>query len=308
MKPVVFALPGNELLAKSIAAGIKAEKGDLILRQFPDGETYVRVLSEVEQKNIFIVCTLHQPDAKLLPLLFLCRLLRDLKAKSICLIAPYLAYMRQDKQFNPGEAVTSEYFANLISTFADTLITIDPHLHRRNSMNEIYSIPCEVIHASPLISAYISDHINNPLLIGPDAESAQWVSEVAKNSNVPFIVLEKTRLGDKDVKVTVPQVEKFKNHTPVLVDDIISTAWTMIETVNHLNKAGMKPPVCIGVHAVFSGNAFEELSGSGIGEIITCNTVPHLSNAIDITALILKSIHSLQTLVLNLSTRKSESN
>jgi ribose-phosphate pyrophosphokinase len=294
MKALVFTLPGNELLAQSITDGIKGEKGDFVLRQFPDGETYVRVLSQVEQRNVFIVCTLHQPDAKLLPLLFLCRLLRDLKVKSICLIAPYLAYMRQDKQFNPGEAVTSEYFAQLISGFADTLITIDPHLHRRNSLNEIYSISCEAIHASPLISDYIIEHIKNPLLIGPDAESEQWVSEVAKNANAPFIVLEKIRLGDKDVKTTVPHVEKFKNHTPVLVDDIISTARTMIETVGHLKKAGMKPPVCIGVHAVFAGNAFEELSRSGVSEIITCNTIPHSSNGIDIAALILKGIDKLE--------------
>ena len=290
MKAIIFSLPGNKSLAESITAGIKGEKGDFEIRQFPDGETYVRVLSDVKEKNAFIVCTLHQPDAKLLPLLFLCNLLRDLNVKSICLVAPYLAYMRQDKQFIPGEAVTSKYFAQLLSSLVDHLITIDPHLHRRVSMKEIYSIPCEVLHAAGLISEWIKNNIPNAILIGPDSESEQWVSEVAKNAGVPFMVLQKIRHGDSDVEVSVPQVEKYENSIPVLVDDIISTARTMIETVTHLKNAGMKPPVCIGVHAVFSGNAFEELKKSGISKIITCNTIPHSSNGIDITALICKTI------------------
>jgi ribose-phosphate pyrophosphokinase len=286
MKTLVFALPGNEALAKSIATAIGADLGEAVIRRFPDGETYVRVLSDVKNTKTIMVCTLANPDEKLLPLYFLSKTLKSLGAACTCLVAPYLAYMRQDKVFKPGEGVSSEYFAWLISGFADTLITIDPHLHRRHSMSEIYTIHCDVLHASPLISAYIREHVSNPLLIGPDSESEQWVSEVAKNANAPFIVLEKTRLGDKEVKVTVPQVEKFRNHTPVLVDDIISTARTMIETVNHLNAAKMIAPVCIGVHAVFAGSAYQDLMKSGAAKIITCNTIPHESNHIDISQLI----------------------
>lgn len=290
MKPIVFALPGNEVLAKTIASAIQADMGELIIRQFPDGETYVRVLSEVKHRKTILVCTLGHPDEKLLPLYFLTNTLKSLGAEHTCLIAPYLAYMRQDTVFNPGEGITSGYFASLISGFADTLITIDPHLHRRHSMSEIYSIPCTVIHASPLISTYISEHIKNPLLIGPDAESEQWVSEVAKQASSPFIVLEKTRFGDRNVKVTVPQVENYRNYTPVLVDDIISTARTMIETVDHLKNAGMKAPVCIGVHGIFSGKAFEELKKSGVQKIVTCNTIPHESNQIDVSQIIINQL------------------
>lgn len=290
MKPIVFSFQGNELLSKSIITGITGEKGDFELHQFPDGETYVRVLSNVKGKNVFIICTLHLPDTKLLPLLFLCNLLRDLNAKSICLVAPYLSYMRQDKQFKIGEAVTSKYFAKFLSSIVDRLITIDPHLHRRASLKEIYSIQCEALHASELIYDWIKTNIPDAILIGPDAESKQWVSDVAEKIDVPFIILQKVRRGDNDVEVSVPQIEKFKNKTPVLLDDIISTGNTMIETVLHLKAAGMKPPVCIGVHAVFSGNAFEEIKKSGVRKIITCNTIQHSSNEIDISNLLIKEI------------------
>lgn len=283
MKCIIFSLPGNEQLTEKLVNQLNAEKGEAVIRQFPDGETYIQIKSEVKGKRVILVCTLYQPDNKLLPLYFLSKTAKDLGADCICLISPYLAYMRQDRRFHPGEAITSEYFGSLVSQFAETLVTVDPHLHRRNSLSEVYSIPNMVMHAANHISNWIKGNIENPVLVGPDSESEQWVSEVAKNAGAPFIVLEKTRHGDKDVEVSVPNVEGYKNHTPVLVDDIISTARTMIETVGHLKRAGMKNPVCIGVHAVFAGNAYKELKNAGTADIVTCNTIQHESNGIDIS-------------------------
>jgi ribose-phosphate pyrophosphokinase len=287
MEKIIFALAGNEDLAEILIHKEKAEKGLFEIRAFPDGETYVRILSDVKDKKAILICTLHKPDAKLLPLYFLAKTAKELGAKSICLIAPYLSYMRQDTVFQPGEAVTSTYFAQIISSLADTLITIDPHLHRRSSLSEIYSIPSRVEHAADHISAWIKHTIENPILIGPDSESEQWVSKVAQNANAPYLILTKIRHGDRDVEVSVPLLEKYKDCIPVLVDDIISTGRTMIETIKHLKSAGMKPPFCIGVHAVFAGNAYQEILNSGVREIITCNTIPHESNRIDISDLLL---------------------
>ncbi|MDX5428696.1 MAG: ribose-phosphate pyrophosphokinase [Bacteroidota bacterium] len=280
---ILFSLPGNEDLTEKLSRLLNAEVGETSIRQFPDGETYVRILSEVKDKCVVLVSTLHQPDEKLLPLYFLSKTAKSLGAKCTCLVAPYLAYMRQDKVFKPGEGVTSQYFGQLISGFADSLVTVDPHLHRRSSLSEVYSIPSEVVHAAHSISRWIKENIENPVLVGPDSESEQWVSQVAEDAGAPFMVLEKTRHGDRDVEVSVPEVEAYKSHTPVLVDDIISTARTMIETVEHLKKAGMKPPVCIGVHAVFAGNAYEELKKVG-AKVVTCNTIPHESNRIDLSS------------------------
>ena len=285
---ILFSLPGNEILTKKLSKQLKAETGETTIRQFPDGETYIQVKSEVQGKRAILVCTLNQPDNKLLPLYFFAKTLKDLGAERISLIAPYLAYMRQDMRFQPGEAVTSDYFGALLSQFVDELVTIDPHLHRRSSLSEVYSIPCKVEHAANHISNWIKNNIKNPVLVGPDSESEQWVSAVAINADAPFIILEKTRHGDRDVEVSIPQVNDFLNHTPVLVDDIISTARTMIETVKHIKKAGMKAPVCIGVHAVFAGNAYQDLIHSGPEKVVTCNTIPHESNGIDISDLLVE--------------------
>ena len=283
MKTIIFSLKGNEAFTELLAEKMQADIGEAVLRKFPDGESYSRILSEVKDRCVVLVCTLHQPDDKLLPLYFLSKTAKFLGAKCVCLVAPYLAYMRQDKVFNEGEGITSQYFGQLISGFADSITTIDPHLHRIHSLGEVYHIPNKVIHAADEISKWIKENVENPVLIGPDAESEQWVSEVAINADAPFTVLEKVRHGDRNVEVSIPEIDKYKQATPILVDDIISTAGTMIETVKHLLQAGMRPPICIGIHAVFSGNAYQDLLESGVERIISCNTIPHPTNEIDLS-------------------------
>lgn len=293
MKTILFSLPGNQELTAQLAKKMNAEIGESKLRKFPDGESYTRILSDVKGKCVVMVCTLHEPDEKLLPLYFLSHTAKSLGAMCTCLVAPYLAYMRQDKVFHEGEGVTSTFFGKLISGFADSITAIDPHLHRISSLGEVYDIPNRVIHAADAISKYIKENIHNPVLIGPDSESEQWVSDVAKKAGVPFTVLQKVRHGDRDVEVSVPDVEKYKESTPVLVDDIISTARTMIETTEHLKNAGMKPAICIGIHAVFSGNAYQDLWDAYVENIITCNTIPHQSNGIDLSDIIAKEVTEL---------------
>ena len=288
-----FSLPGNEKLTKQLAIKMKIDIGDMIFRKFPDKETYIRILSDVKNKKVVIFCTLHEPDDKILSLYFLSSTAKSLGSKSVYLVAPYLAYMRQDNVFNPGEAVTSTYFGKLISEFVDGIVTIDPHLHRIKSLSKIYHIPNTVIHAAKEISRWIKENVKNPILIGPDKESMQWVSVVAKNAGAPFTVLNKIRHSDTDVDVSIPNLQDYKNKTPVLVDDIISTAHTMIETVLHLKEKGMKPPICIGIHAIFAGNAYQELLDCGVSKIVTCNTIPHPSNLIDLSDILAKNLEEL---------------
>lgn len=290
MSMVFFALPGNEVLTASLALYCKAELGAAVFHQFPDGETLVKIDSEVKDKLVILVCTLDRPDGKIIPLYFLAQTAKELGARHICLVAPYLAYMRQDKRFSPGEGITSIYFSKLVSFFIDSIITVDPHLHRIHALSEIYAIPATVIHATQLISDWIKTNIITPVLVGPDEESEQWVSAVAKGANVPYIILQKIRKGDTNVEVSVPHLEKYIHHTPVLVDDIISTGRTMMSTITRLRNAGVTKPVCIGVHGLFIGNAYSDLLQAGINDIVTCNTIIHQTNKISIDKILADGI------------------
>jgi ribose-phosphate pyrophosphokinase len=281
MKPLLFNLNSDTPLANKIADRLKADLGELDTRLFPDGESYLRVLSDCKDRSIIVFCNLYQPNDKTLDLIFLANTLKELGAKHIGLVTPYLPYMRQDKRFKPGECVTSRPFAQLLSTHFDWLVTLDPHLHRYHSLDEIYSLKGHVVHSAPMIANWIKNNIQQPLLIGPDSESEQWVSDVAQLANAPFQVLSKVRKGDYQVEVSLPDVEQWQQHTPILVDDIISSGKTMLQTVQHLHSAGLSTPICIGVHGLFSNNAYEELTAKA--KVITCNSIPHLSNQIDIS-------------------------
>ena len=279
----VLAYPGNEGLADSVRRGLQAQLVALELRNFPDGETYLRILSDVRDQAVVLVCTLKDPNTHFLPLAFLADTLRELGARQVGLVAPYLSYMRQDRRFQAGEALTSASFARLLSARFDWLATVDPHLHRRHSLGEIYTIPTEVIHAAPLLTEWIRAQVPNPLLIGPDAESEQWVREVADGIPAPYLVLEKVRRGDRSVVVSAPpDLGRWSDRTPVLVDDIISSAVTMSETVRRWRAAGLPAPLCIGVHAVFAAQAYETLRAAGAGRIVTTNSIAHPAAEIDV--------------------------
>lgn len=296
MTPLIFNLFGNHLLVENISKQLDFKIGNVTIRNFPDQETYLKINDTVHNSDIIIVDSLDRPNEKILPLLFLAETIRELGAKRIGLVAPYLAYMRQDKRFNTGEAITSQYFSKLISQYFDWLLTVDPHLHRYHDLGEIYTIKTLVIQAASQISNWIIQNVKMPLLIGPDMESEQWVSEIAKASNAPYVILKKTRRGDQDVTVVLPEIKKYENYQPVLIDDIISTGHTMLETIKQLNKAKMPAPICIGVHAVFAGNAYDQLQNSGVKKIVTCNTINHVSNGIDLSAIISEIIKT--TLIL----------
>lgn len=293
MSHVIFYYPSDESLSRKVAGQLKSPLGEVIFRHFPDKETYVRISSDVKNKNIILVCGLDNPDEKFMPIIFFAKTAKILGAKSIGLVAPYLCYLRQDKEFKKGEAINSKIFAPLLSSYVDWLVTLDPHLHRHHKLNEVYTIPAYVLHTAYLIADWIKRNVDQPVLIGPDEESKQWVQEVAKYAEAPYIVLQKIRRGDREVEISVPHVYEYKNHTPVLVDDIISTARTMIETVRHLSDAGMQPTVCIGVHAIFVNHSYQDLLKEKVAQVVTCNTIQHESNAIDVSGLIAEFIEKL---------------
>jgi ribose-phosphate pyrophosphokinase len=293
MQPLLVALRENEGIAKPLAEALCAEPARLALRRFPDGETYLRYDTSPAERDVVLLCPLDRPDDKFLPLLFAAATARDLGAASVGLVSPYLAYMRQDRRFQPGEAVTSAYFAAVLARQVDWLVTVDPHLHRRSSLSEIYPVPAVALHAAPLIAAWIREAVDRPILVGPDAESEQWVAAVARDAGAPHLVLKKFRRGDHDVEISIPEIERWRDHTPILIDDIVSTARTMIETVGHLVRAGMQPPVCVAVHGLFAGAAYQELVGAGASRIVTSNTIPHESNAIDVTDLLAEGVRKL---------------
>jgi len=280
MTPLVIALPGNERLAEKIAASGGFEVGVLETRRFPDGEAYVRHRSDLAGRSVALVCTLNDPDPKLMMLSLAAASARDLAATHVGLVAPYLAYMRQDRRFHDGEAVSAKHFAHLLSSQVDWLVTVDPHLHRIRRLDEVYSVPSEALHAGPLIAAWVKAEIPDPLLIGPDAESEQWVAATARAAGAPYVVASKVRSGDRDVEISIPDLGRWPGRTPVLIDDVASSGRTLTASAEILRARSLRRPACAVVHGIFAGDAFARLTAL-CNPVATVNTVAHESNRID---------------------------
>lgn len=287
--PLLFAMPGNEAMTRALAQALDGDVGAMELRAFPDGETYLRLVSEVAGRRVVIVCTLDRPNTKILPLIFAAATARDLGAVEVGLVVPYLAYMRQDQRFRAGEAVTSRQIGAVLSDTFDWLVTVDPHLHRYPALDAVYRIPTRAAHSAPLVAAWIRQAIAHPIIIGPDSESVQWAAAVAADIGAPYSVLQKIRRGDREVEVSVADRTHLAGGTPVLVDDIISSGRTMIAAVSAIAALGGKQPLCIAVHGVFADDADALIERAG-ARVVTTSTIPHRTNAIDVTQVLVAAI------------------
>jgi ribose-phosphate pyrophosphokinase len=286
---LVFDLRGDGL-AGGISGSTAAARAEFELRAFPDGETYLRIDCDVRDADAVIVADLSRPDPKVLPTLLLADTLRAQGAAAVNLVAPYLPYMRQDRAFNPGESVSSRHFAALLSTHIDRLVTVDAHLHRYASLAEIYSVPAQNLSAAPLLGDWVREHVPDPLLVGPDRESEQWVQAAAERAGCPWTVFTKARTGDRSVRISGTVEPALRERRPVLLDDVISTGTTLAECCSLLRGAGMRAPCVVAVHGIFAGESCAALERAGVDGIVTTNSVPHRSNRIDIAPLLVAAL------------------
>jgi ribose-phosphate pyrophosphokinase len=287
----VLAWPGAKLGA-ALARELACECSALELHRFPDGETRVRIATAVDGEQVVVAASLDHPDPKFLPLVFAADAARELGARHVLLAAPYLAYMRQDIRFRPGEAVSSKTFARLLSSSFDALVTVDPHLHRYKSLSEIYSVPSRAVSAAALVARWVARNVQSPLIVGPDAESEQWVAEVARLAGAPFIVMQKTREGDREVRVET-SAHLAAARTAVLVDDIVSTGRTLVAAAEALREREIPEVIAVGVHALFDDEALAAMRAAGIARVITCDTVEHASNAITVVPALAQAIREM---------------
>jgi len=285
--PVVFYdLREDHALAARLAGRRNAAYGRLERRRFPDGESYVRLAGPIEGHSVVLCGSLADPDAHFLALAFAARTARDLGARSVVLAAPYFAYMRQDVRFNAGEPISARYFCELLATLVDGVVTVDPHLHRIHALADVLPVPSRTVQAAPALAEWIRRNVQRPVVVGPDAESRQWVEAVAAAGGFDFVVLEKERRGDRDVSVSALTGRLGDEVTPVVVDDIAASGRTLAAGVESCLVAGTRPPVCAVVHALCDEADLAEVRAAGAARVVATNTTPHALAEIDVTPLI----------------------
>jgi ribose-phosphate pyrophosphokinase len=266
-----------------LASGLPVQRIDR--HRFPDGELKLTLPPKLVPE-VRILRSLHRPNEKLVELLLAARTARELGAREVTLIAPYLAYMRQDSAFAPGEVVSQKVIGRLLADLFDAVVTVDPHLHRVATLGEAVPLARAVaLSAAPLIGHFVAMRAGSPVLVGPDEESAQWVHVAATYNGLPWTVCRKTRRGDTDVEVELPQAE-VKGREVVLVDDVASSGHTLAAAARALIAAGAARVDAVVTHAVLAPEAGATLKAAGISEFWSTDTVPHESNALSVVPLI----------------------
>jgi ribose-phosphate pyrophosphokinase len=236
---------------------------------------------------------LHQPNERLVQLLLTAKTARRLGAKRLALASPYLAYMRQDIEFQPGEAISQRIVAGFLGELFERVVTIDPHLHRIASLDEVMPGSKGVaLTAAPLLGQYIAAQwagAARPLLVGPDEEALQWVQAAGEVTGLDGFVCRKTRRGDRDVEVELPDVD-ITGREVVLIDDVASTGHTLVQAAQALRARGVVAIDVAVVHALFGGDALERLSAAGIRRVWSTDAVPHSSNVVTVAPMLARAI------------------
>jgi len=259
--------------------------------RFPDGEIAVTV-GPVAPTTILYV-PLDQANDKLLTILFAAEALRRGGCSRLVLLAPYLCYMRQDTAFHPGEAISQTAIGRLLAGVVDRIITVDPHLHRTATLGEVFpGIAADVLSAMPAIAAALRSGALDPatVVVGPDAESQQWVDALAKLIGTTSAVARKIRRGDRSVEITFDDPAQIAGRPALLVDDIVSSGGTLIACSKALHAAGATAVDAVITHALFPAEMLRDFSAAGIRSIRSTHTVPHPTNAIPLDELFAKAL------------------
>jgi ribose-phosphate pyrophosphokinase len=279
-------------LARGLAQALSWPLALIDRHGFPDGETRLRLPPQLPER-VALMRGLQQPNAKLTELLLAAAGARELGARHLTLVCPYLAYMRQDMAFTPGEVVSQRHVGALLGASFDVVITVDPHLHRVATLAEV--MPGRrglALTAAPLWGRTIAERLPGALLLGPDEEAGQWVRLAAVSGGLDHAVCHKQRHGDRDVDVALPAVP-VQGRAVVLLDDVASTGRTLMAAARGALAAGAASVDAAVTHALFVGDALAELQASGVRHVWSTDAVPHASNSVSLVPLLAEALAAL---------------
>lgn len=288
---LLCAMPGYTEPARLLAGLLDVPVVDVGIRAFPDGESLVTV--DAPAKTAILYGSLDRPNAKLVNLALAASALRDQGVQRLVLVAPYLCYMRQDTAFHVGEAVSQRVIGRWLAGIFDRVLTVDPHLHRTPDIAAVFpGAEAQALSATPVLADLIrsDETTDNLVLIGPDSESRQWVEQLASPLGVPFLIGSKIREGDRDVHITVPDLNKVQGRRAILVDDVVSSGATLAKCAKILT--GARAVEAVVVHALCDAEDLAAMQSAGICRLRSTDSIPHPTNAMSLAPLLAEAVRN----------------
>lgn len=276
---LIFSGRANPVLTESICGYLQIEMGSVRLGNFSDGEIYCQIEENVRGADIFIVQPTGPPaNESLMELLIMLDAFRRASPSRVCVVIPYLGYGRQDRKDAPRVPITAKLVANLITTAgAGRVLTIDLHAAQ---IQGFFDIPVDHLYAAPvLIEAIRHRELERPVLVSPDAGGVERARAFAKRLKVDLAIMDKRRPEANKAEI-MNVIGTVEGCDCVIVDDIIDTAGTLVNSAQALMDRGARSVYATGVHPVLSGSAIERINASSLKKVMVTDTLALCEEAV----------------------------
>ena len=291
IQAAVYSFAHGWTHAAELASALGLNSAGIDVHGFPDGESLVCVPSGAATSILY--CPLDRPNGKLVNLMLAADALRRQGAGRLILVAPYLCYMRQDKVFHEGEAVSQQAVARFLSSLFDKIVTVDAHLHRVSSITRVFpEIEAVNLLAAKTIARFAAGQgmEGDTLVVGPDEESAQWVKKLAENLGAESLTGRKTRQGDRDVQICFAEGLDLEGRNVLLADDIVSSGGTMISAIAAMKARGAASVRVAVTHALFDEQTHRGMLSAGANAVWSTTSVPHPTTRISLAGLLAEAL------------------
>ena len=264
----VLVVPGSASrpLAQRLAVELGGELAATESKRFPDGEAYVRLLSQAKGREVVVVQAT-APDNHLVEALLWQDAAREAGAAGVVTVIPYFGYSRQDRLFQAGEAVSARAAARAVSANSDHVVLID--LHKPDTL-AFFGAKARNVTAVP----YLADELGRwgvDAILAPDKGARARAEQAATRLNVPVDHLEKTRLSATEVRMAAKELD-VRGKRVAIVDDLIASGSTMVQAAQQLKQQGATAVYAACTHGLFTGNALPKILGGGVDRVLCTDT------------------------------------
>lgn len=272
--PKIFAGSSNIKLAEDISRKLKIPLGQIERGKFSDGEIDVWIKDEVNNSNVFVLQSNSEPvNDNIIELALTADALKRSGAHWITAIIPYFGYSRKEKQSRTGEPISAKVVADLIiSSGVNKVICLDLHA---DAIVGFFNVPVIYLTALEVLASRLKDEkLNSPVVVAPDVGGVKRARNFANYLNAPLAVIEKHRqLKERDKIEVLSMSGEVTGDTAIIIDDVISTGGTIVESANALKKRGVNKIIVCATHGVFAGDAVKNIEASPIDKVIVTDSI-----------------------------------
>jgi len=270
----VFSGNAHPALARDVCSHLGIAQGKCEVFKFSNDNTFVRILENIREKDVFLIQPIAAPvNDNLMELWIMIDAAKRASAGRITAVMPYYAYGRTDKKDQPRVAITSRMIADFTTAAgADRVLTIDLHA---GQIQGFFNIPLDELTAMPILVQYFKDsRLSNLVVTATDVGAGKRARDMARFLDAPISIIEKQRQGNKDTVEVVNLIGDVSGKIALIVDDEIDTGGTVLAAAEALHEHGASRIYCCVTHPVLSGKANNLLNSDLIEEIIVTDTLP----------------------------------